>query len=306
MKLLFLLVISLLWKGLSKLKRNLKNLTNYTGYLFILPWVVGFAILTLFPFVYSIYLSFNSVRITSTGIQTEAVQFQNFQQALTGDIEFINRMVNFLREIFIAVPLIVILALIIAVLLNQPIRFRGGFRTLFFLPVIIASGPVLDKLIGLGITSIPFVQTDPLYVYLTTELGGVIGSVISYIVNNIIILLWFSGVQILIFISALQKLDPQIYEAAAIDGASGWEAFWKITLPSLYPMIVVNIIYTTVMYSVSGLNEVIDHIQSNMFQIETGFGYSSALSWLYFLLIIGVLLVFIGIIWFFSRRSSTR
>ncbi|UUX34988.1 carbohydrate ABC transporter permease [Fundicoccus culcitae] len=288
------------------MNKKLNRLTNLKGYLFISPWMIGFAILTLFPFVYSIYLSFHSVRITSTGIQTQPVQFQNFQQAITGDIEFINRMVNFLREIFIAVPLIVILALIIAVFLNQPIRFKGFFRTLYFLPVIISSGPVLDKLIGLGITSIPFVDTDPLYIFLTTQMGSFLGSVITYIVNNIIILLWFSGVQILIFISALQKVDKQVYEAAAIDGASGWEAFWKITLPSLYPMILVNIIYTTVMYSVSGLNEVIDHIQANMFQIETGFGYSSALSWLYFLMIIMILLVFVGILWFFSRRSSTR
>ncbi|MGO4936349.1 carbohydrate ABC transporter permease [Fundicoccus sp. Sow4_H7] len=288
------------------MKKKLNWITNLKGYLFVSPWIIGFLILTLFPLGYSIYLSFQSVRITSTGIQTQPVQFQNFQQALTGDIEFINRMVNFLREIFIAVPLIVILALIIAVLLNQPIRFKGFFRTLFFLPVIISSGPVLDKLIGLGITSIPFVDTDPLYVFLTTQMGSVIGSVITYIVNNIIILLWFSGVQILIFISALQKVDKQVYEAAAIDGASGWEAFWKITLPSLYPMILVNIIYTTVMYSVSGLNQVIDHIQANMFQIETGFGYSSALSWLYFLMIIVILLVFVGVLWFFSRKSSTR
>lgn len=288
------------------MNKKLNRLTNLKGYLFISPWMIGFAILTLFPFVYSIYLSFHSVRITSTGIQTQPVQFQNFQQAITGDIEFINRMVNFLREIFIAVPLIVILALIIAVFLNQPIRFKGFFRTLYFLPVIISSGPVLDKLIGLGITSIPFVDTDPLYIFLTTQMGSFLGSVITYIVNNIIILLWFSGVQILIFISALQKVDKQVYEAAAIDGASGWEAFWKITLPSLYPMILVNIIYTTVMYSVSGLNEVIDHIQANMFQIETGFGYSSALSWLYFLMIIMILLVFVGILWFFSRKSSTR
>lgn len=283
----------------KKSKRSNENI----GYLFILPWIIGFLGLTVIPIIYSFYLSFFQVTITTTGIQTESVGLQNFQQAFTGDLEFINRLVSFVREIFIAIPLIVILALIIALLLNQHIHFRGFFRTIFFLPVIVSSGPVLSKLIDLDITSIPSLEEYAVYEFVAT-MDNVIASSFVYVIDNLIVLLWFSGVQILIFIAALQKVDPKIYEAASIDGASSWESFWKITLPSLTPMILVNIVYTTVMYSVSGLNVIIEHIQTNMFQLETGFGYSSALSWIYFVIILLILLVFVGILAFFNRRSK--
>ncbi|WP_312025061.1 carbohydrate ABC transporter permease [Listeria booriae] len=280
-------------------RRNRDNV----GYLFILPWIIGFLIFTAFPIIYSIYLSFFKVTITTRGIQTVFVKFQNFQQAFTGDIDFLNKVWTFTKEIFIAVPLIVILALIIAILLNQDIKFRGFFRTIFFLPVIIASGPVLAKLMGQGITSIPAVKESFIYRMALDNSDFFLAPVLIYILDNTIVLLWFSGVQILIFIAALQKMDPQAYEAAKIDGASTWEIFWKITLPSLYPMIFVNIIYTTVMYSVSTLNPVIDHIKVNMFKLQSGFGYSSALSWIYFVIISLILLIMAAVVMFFNRKK---
>ncbi|WP_430535525.1 sugar ABC transporter permease [Listeria rocourtiae] len=273
------------------------------GYLFILPWIVGFLIFTAFPIIYSIYLSFFKVTITTKGIQTVFVKFQNFQQAFTGDIEFLNKIWSFTKEIFIAVPLIVILALIMAILLNQDIKFRGFFRTVFFLPVIIASGPVLQKLMGQGVTSIPGVQESFIYQMAAENSDFFLAPTLMYILDNTVVLLWFSGVQILIFIAALQKMDPQAYEAAKIDGASTWEIFWKITLPSLYPMIFVNIIYTTVMYSISTLNPVIDHIKVNMFKLQSGFGYSSALSWIYFVIISLILLIMVAVVMFFNRKK---
>lgn len=273
------------------------------GYLFILPWIVGFLVFTAFPIIYSIYLSFFKVTITTKGIQTVFVKFQNFQQAFTGDIDFLNKIWRFTKEIFIAVPLIVILALFIAILLNQDIKFRGFFRTIFFLPVIIASGPVLQKLMGQGVTSIPGVQESFIYQMAAENSDFFLAPTLMYILDNTVVLLWFSGVQILIFIAALQKMDPQAYEAAKIDGASTWEIFWKITLPSLYPMIFVNIIYTTVMYSVSTLNPVIDHIKVNMFKLQSGFGYSSALSWIYFVIISLILLIMAAVVMFFNRKK---
>lgn len=282
------------------LKKFMKNPEN-KGYLFILPWIIGFVSLTVFPILYSFYLSFYDVTITTQGIQTRSVGLNNYQSAVTSDIEFINRVVAFLREIVVTVPLIVIIALMIAMLLNQNLKFRGLFRTIFFLPVIISSGPVLGKLVELDIATIDAVQDNAAY-ELVAAMDNILANSFVYIIDNLIILLWFSGVQILIFIAALHKVDKKIYEAASIDGASAWERFWKITLPSLFPMILVNIVYTTVMYSVSSLNLIIGHIRTNMFQLETGFGYSSALSWIYFTLIVLILLAFVGIISLFNRK----
>lgn len=276
---------------------------NRIGYLFILPWVIGFLLFTAFPIFYSLYLSFYSVKITTEGIETTFVRFENFLMAFTADIDFLNYLLTFSKNIFISVPLIVILALLIAILLNQNIAYRGFFRTVFFLPVIISSGPILSKLNEQGITSIPSVGEFGLYRLAAENPDFLLTSLFVYVVDNMILLLWLSGIQILIFLAALQKMDRNIYEAAKIDGASRWESFWKITLPTLYPMIFVNVIYTTIMYSISSLNPIIGHIKTNMFKLQTGFGYASALSWVYFVLIALILLVMSGVIWFFNRKQ---
>lgn len=234
------------------------------------------------------------MKITTSGIQTEFIRFENFQYAFVVDAIYTERLTKYLEEMIISVPIIIVFSLIIALLLNQRIKFRGMFRTIFFLPVIIASGPVMKELIDQGITTIPTIEKYAIYQALTESPDGFLNGILLYLIKNLIMILWFSGVQILIFIAALQKMDKQIYEAAKIDGASNWESFWKVTLPSLFPMIIVNTIYTIVMYSMFSLNPIIEHIQTNMFKVDTGFGYASALSWIYFLIIALALALSVG------------
>lgn len=278
------------------------NKKGRVGYLFILSWVIGFIVFTAYPIFYSLYLSFFNVKITSEGIATTYAQFSNFQRAFSIDVTFLKKLGEYAVQTIASVPLIVILALIIALLLNLPIRFRGLFRTIFFLPVIISSGPVLSKLMDQGVTEIPSIQENIFYTLAQDYSGFIITDLFLFIMDNMVVLLWFSGVQILILIAGLQKVNKQVYEAAKIDGASTWEVFWKVTLPSLFPMILINIIYTTVMYSVSTMNPIIEHIKSNMFKLETGFGYASALSWIYFVVITVILLVMAGTMFFFQKK----
>ncbi|TDL67619.1 sugar ABC transporter permease [Rhodococcus qingshengii] len=274
--------------------KGLKTKNSLVGLLFVSPWIIGFAIFTAFPLLYSLFLSFQKVKITTSGIQTEFIRFENFQYAFVVDAIFTERLTKYLEEMIISVPIIIVFSLIIALLLNQKIKFRGMFRTIFFLPVIIASGPVMKELIDQGITTIPTIEKYAIYQALTASPDGFLNGILLYLIKNLIMILWFSGVQILIFIAALQKMDKQIYEAAKIDGASNWESFWKVTLPSLFPMIIVNTIYTIVMYSMFSLNPIIEHIQTNMFKVDTGFGYASALSWIYFLIIALALILSVG------------
>jgi oligogalacturonide transport system permease protein len=274
--------------------KGLKTKNSLVGLLFVSPWIIGFAIFTAFPLLYSLFLSFQKVKITTSGIQTEFIRFENFQYAFVVDAIFTERLTKYLEEMIISVPIIIVFSLIIALLLNQKIKFRGMFRTIFFLPVIIASGPVMKELIDQGITTIPTIEKYAIYQALTESPDGFLNGILLYLIKNLIMILWFSGVQILIFIAALQKMDKQIYEAAKIDGASNWESFWKVTLPSLFPMIIVNTIYTIVMYSMFSLNPIIEHIQTNMFKVDTGFGYASALSWIYFLIIALALVLSVG------------
>ncbi len=230
--------------------------------------------------------------------------FGNYLEAFTGDVDFLMKTVSFFKEILMAVPMIVILALIISIFLNQKIKGQGIFRTIFFLPVIIASGPVLQKLNSLDMTRIPNIDHFLIYKFAAANPQYLVTSFLTYLMNNIVTLLWFSGVQILIFLAALQKVDKNTFEAARIDGASAWEIFWKITLPSLTPMITVNVLYTIVIYSISTLNPIIMHIKDNMFKLQTGFGYASALSWIYFVLILIIIGIFTLVIRFFSKEKA--
>ncbi|HOO75364.1 MAG TPA: ABC transporter permease subunit, partial [Tepiditoga sp.] len=102
--------------------------------------------------------------------------------------------------------------------------------------------------------------------------------------------------QILIFIAGLQKLDRSMYEAAGIDGASRWQMFWKLTLPALTPVITVNIVYTVVMLSGFALNQVVEKISKDMYDITKGIGYATALSIIYFFVTVILLIIFIVLI----------
>ncbi|MGD6832434.1 carbohydrate ABC transporter permease [Sutcliffiella halmapala] len=281
---------------------SMKSKNTLTGLMFISPWILGFLIFTAVPLFYSLFLSFQQVKITTQGIQTKFVKLDNFEYAFTVDALFTQKLLAFLQELVLSVPIIIVFSLIIALLLNQPIKFRNFFRTIFFLPVIIASGPVINELIAQGVTSIPSIKEYAIFESMLSS-EGFFSTVLLYLMDNLIIILWFSGVQFLIFLAALQKIDQQVYEAAKIDGASNWECFWKVTLPSIFPMIVVNTVYTIVMFSVFSLNPVIEHIQTNMFQIDTGFGYASALSWIYFLLIAAALAISVGLLTFRGKKK---
>ncbi|WP_416729681.1 carbohydrate ABC transporter permease [Fictibacillus sp. JL2B1089] len=285
--------------------KRLGNNRNLTGLLFVSPWIIGFLVFTAFPLLYSLFLSFQEVKITTNGIKTNFVSFGNYEYAFSVDGTFVDRVLKYLEEMVISVPIIIVFSLIIALLLNQKIKFRGLFRTIFFLPVIIASGPVIKELIDQGITTIPSIEQYAIYQALNDNPDGFFNGILLYLIKNLIVILWYSGVQILIFLAALQKMDKQIFEAAKIDGASNWEFFWKITLPSLKPMIIVNLIYTIVTYSVFSLNPIIEHIQKNMFKVDTGYGYASALSWIYFLIIAAALAIAVGVMTIKRKKKYT-
>ncbi|MFC0236549.1 carbohydrate ABC transporter permease [Fictibacillus phosphorivorans] len=285
--------------------KRLGNNRNLTGLLFVSPWIIGFLVFTAFPLLYSLFLSFQEVKITTDGIKTNFVSFGNYEYAFSVDGTFVDRVLKYLEEMVISVPIIIVFSLIIALLLNQKIKFRGLFRTIFFLPVIIASGPVIKELIDQGITTIPSIEQYAIYQALNDNPDGFFNGILLYLIKNLIVILWYSGVQILIFLAALQKMDKQIFEAAKIDGASNWEFFWKITLPSLKPMIIVNLIYTIVTYSVFSLNPIIEHIQKNMFKVDTGYGYASALSFIYFLIIAAALAIAVGVMTVKRKKKYT-
>lgn len=281
-----------------KLKMSRKARENVLGYAFVSIWIIGFLIFTLIPIVRTFLFSFHKITITADGIRQSFIGLSNYKDAFLSDVKFVDVLIEYVGEIILYVPIVIVFALAIALILNMKLAGKGFFRTLFFLPVIIISGPVMEEFIDQGVTSIQGVDQMQFYQDLILALPEFLGTLLSTLVNSFVMILWFSGVQILIFLSALQKIDRPIYEAAQIDGASRWESFWKITLPTMRPMVVLNIIYTIISISTFTLNEVIVVIQENSFSSTTGLGYAAALAWIYFivlLLVIGVFILVYGL-----------
>lgn len=272
------------------------------GYSFVFLWVIGFTVFTLIPLIQTFRFSLNRVTVTATGIELTSLQWANYTRALLTDPTFVQLLIEYAIETLVSVPIVIIFSMIIALLLNLDFKGKGFFRAIFFLPVIITSGPVIKELAAQGATSVPGISDSAALAEFLAGLPMWLSNPINYLLTSFILILWFSGVQILIYLSSLQKIDQSIYEAAAIDGASSWEAFWKITLPSLAMTTLVNAIYTIVTLSHFSENKVVMYISSQTYAVDGGIGYSSAMSFLYFL----ILTLIIGLVTLLMRPGKNR
>ena len=263
-----------------------------TGSLFVLPWVIGFLLFSAYPIIYSVMLSLNEVEISSTeGVAFAWRGIDYYYEALRVDTTFLTALGNNVLFICCATPIILVFSLIIAILLNKKFPGRTFFRVLFFLPVIIMSGSVIQEL--LSSYTIDFsTMSDTVYTFLNT-LPEFFRKPIFFALENLVLILWYSGVQILLFLAALQKVGPEIYEAASIDGAGGWQKFWKITLPHVKPIVLLNAIYTVMEIANGANNEVNAKISAHMFEVNRPFSFSAAMSWIYFLVVCGILIVIV-------------
>ncbi len=278
------------------MKNNKKPKTQYSrsdilsGYGFCALWLVGFMVFTLYPIIQTLIFSFSNVSVDS-GFQTESVGFSNYIYALTKDTDFLNDIKDYVIKLVLYVPVITVISLILAMLLNSKLKGTGFFRTVFFLPVIITSGPVIGIFIEQGVASFPGIEELINFESLAGTVPQFLLDALQFLTSEFIMILWFSGIQILVFMTGLQKMDKNMYEAAQIDGASKWEMFWKLTLPALNPTIVLNVVFTVVMQSVFSLNPIVMRITSAYTQqgATGGFGYSSAMAWIYFIVMLALL-----------------
>ena len=284
-------------------KRRLREW--FYGYLFISPWVVGVSIFFVYAMVRSLVFSFTDVQIGGEAgltITPLANIFQNYINVFTTEVNFPITLGSFAISLVLQLPIIISFSLIIALLLNSKIRARGLFRMIFFLPVIIATGPVMNMLTAQGVASVPMMNDGSLAA-IFAGLPQFLLDPLTELFNSLIIILWNSGIQILIFLSGLQKVSKTLYEAAKIDGASGWESFWKITLPIVKPMILLNAIYTVVTLATGGTNEIIELIYTVTNAPTKGYEYGMAMSWIY-TLIIGLILVVVFLL--FREKSDKK
>lgn len=294
-----------------KVKLSLSQKRSMLGLLFIAPWLIGFIFLFAGPLAQSLRFSFNKLVVSPAGYELQSVGWINFTDALFVDANFNRILTESVVGMAVDVPLILFFSLFSAVLLNQKFRGRGVARAIFFLPVILASGAIaaaessgLINLVGNAQVAEELGQASSQFnvrsmVMILSEAGFPLGF-IDYIVEavmRIYEIISHSGVQILIFLAALQSVPGSMYEVARIEGATAYETFWKVTFPMVSPLILTNIIYTIIdSFSDSKVTRL---IYETAFKTQN-FGLSSAMAWLY-TIVVSLLLVVMGYI--VSRKT---
>lgn len=320
-------------KNAAPKKRKIASLNKRkarAGWLFVLPFVIGFVCVYLPIIVQSVWYSFNKIIIlTGGGFETEFIGFDNYSYALLEDANFNETLVTGIGEIIFDIPAIILFSLFMAILLNQKMVGRAAFRAIFFLPVVLSTGIMetieaqnilgsyLDESAGIDDGSGSSAATeivsamDVQNLFSNMKIGQDLVEYVVDIINNIYDIVNRSGVQMLIFLAGLQSISPAIYEACKIDGATGWETFWKITFPMISPMILVNAVYTVIDAFTRENNTVMSYISG----IKTGTsanmpdadGVAAAMSWMYFLIVMLILAAVAGIISlfvFYQRRDD--
>lgn len=275
-------------------RKSFQKRQDKYGYIFMAPWIVGFIIFTFIPFVMTAYLSLTDVKQDIRGFNISFVGIKNYREAFLVDTNFTPALVEFLAMIIPYTIVIVIMAFILAMMLNSITKGKSLFRTIYFLPVVVLSGPVMYQLMNLE----PAIegQVNPLYytfvirmIYSYSEFAA--DAMVS-LFDNLSIILWFTGIPIVLFINGLQKINPSLYEAARIDSATSWQILWKITIPIIRPTALIISVFTIVQLgAMDNINPVLTQIKEKTANTSGGFGYAATLSWVYsliVLLIIGV------------------
>mgnify|MGYP000066275800 CR=1 FL=1 len=288
------------------------------GYGFIALWFVGALIFFIIPVIKSFIYSFYDVKPDVGQLIMSPLGLDNYKRAFMTDPDFRKNLVSVLGQTLWQTPIIIIFSLFVAIIINQKFKGRTFARAVFFLPVIIATGPVYAIITG-NLDTSGTADADQFSTMFSAdmvdellEFVGIYGfndkltEMLSTMTSDILNLVWKCGIQIIIFLSALQGIPTSAKEAAAIEGATSWEFFWKITLPMISPMILVNAVYTIIDSFTASSNGVMSYINGVYSSGSNGQVLSSAMSWMYFLIVIlivaaaaGILRLFI----FYQRRD---
>lgn len=284
----------------SKKPLSYEHRKSLYGYGFISLWIVGFLLFFLRPFVSVIFYSISEIQYLDKGYNLVYKGLSQYYRAFFEDPDTIRLMFSSFTDMLLHVPIIVIISLCIAVILNKKFFGRTTARTIFFVPVIVASGIVISILKGDIMASTMLAGQKSSVMLQVSGLRGMmmeiglpeqIINLVTETSNNIFDLLWKSGVQILLFLASLQTISPSLYEASSIEGATGWDNFWKINIPMVSPMILIAIIYS-IIDSFTDYNNLfmrkITGLTTNL-SIE----YSSALSLIYFMFV----MIFVAVVY---------
>ncbi len=289
----------------SMSKLTMKNKQALAGWMFVMPWLVGLVLFFIQPVANFLIYSFNQFNMGQGGYSLSPLSnpFQHYIDAWTADVIYPVRFVEAFEHFLYAVPIIVVFSLFCAILLNQDFKGRGLMRAVFFLPVITTSGVfglITTRGMSMGGAEATATTDSTMFdITLLTDFlieSGIPSTLVeslSSAVSNVAGLIWNSGVQILIFLIGLLAIPESYYEAAKVEGATGWETFWKITFPVVSPFILANLVYTLITECMATSNGVILYVTDlvERYRYDT----ASAMMWMYFLATLIVVAIIYGI-----------
>lgn len=286
----------------------MKKLSGYQkrkaliGYSFISLWLIGALVFFVFPVILSFAFSFSDIKDAST-FSMDFVGIKNYSSVFLEDVKFIPYFIESVRDTLINLFLILFFSFFVAIIINRKIKFRGFFRLVFFLPVILGTGFILEQILGENLQqqSVNVVRELLFTDEVVRSVPAEFLEMVQELLNRITIVLWNSGVQILLFLTGLQSVSPSVYEAAKVDAAGEWEQFWLITLPLMAPTILLNIVFTVVSGFTSSSNKVLTYILDVAFA-DNKLEISSAMGWLYFAFVA----LFVGIAFLIMRKPMER
>ncbi|HBI72418.1 MAG TPA: sugar ABC transporter permease [Lachnospiraceae bacterium] len=289
-------------------RMTLRQKRAITGFLFILPWFIGFLVYYLKSLIHTVQFSLSNVRIAETGgYTTEFIGAENFRFALLEHATFNQVLADSLWNILIDVPFIIFFSLFIAIMLNSRFKGRALVRAIFFLPILLGSGAVRETLQlateniqGGAASTVAELATSSgvnvdyfLHIFVEIGLPEQLVEYITGLIARIYEIVRASSVQIIVFLAALQSVPSSMYEVAQIEGATTYETFWKVTFPMVSPLIITNVIYTIV--DSFATSEVVTTAYDVAF-IQYNYGLSSAMSLLSTIVVCTVLAIVAALI----------
>lgn len=289
---------------------SLERKKSLFGYVFVSPIILGLLVIYIPVLVQSCLYSF-SANAGRYGEKAVYVGWQNYHDALFVETDFLQTVYSSTIALLPQIFIILIFAFFMANILNQNFRGRSIARVIFFIPVVLSTG-IVTYFDNLSTLSDTYMQGEKLNVGTSTsvfdmkEIEAVmlsilgnngLSEIIATAIDSLYTVITSSGVQMLIFLSGLQSISINMYEAAKVEGATGWEVFWKISFPMISPLILVNLLYTVIDLFTSVDNKTISFIATYYENVST-YSLASAFSWMYTIL----LLLFVGVVYLLVNK----
>lgn len=292
---------------MAKKAKGIEQLRSKYGLRFISPWIIGLVLFFIVPIAQSVYYSFCSLSMRESGVVSKFIGIANYNEIINADAQYLNILRDSIVEILYSLPVIFIISLVLAMLLNQQFPGRTFFRALYFLPVVIASGVVITILFEVNTGDVTEIGMDESisanmidFTEIVKKLGlpQQISKYLTTTLSNIFELIWNSGIQIILFISGMQSVPDMLYEVAKVEGCTKWEEFWFITLPMLSKVSLLVIVFTIVELLVSQQNSMMTYINQKLSSFQYGVG--SAMAWFYFIIVgivLGMVMLLLDRLW---------